>query len=197
MIVENKVSLIVMLCNLEESNRVKCHQYWPNENKSKDFKLFTINHESEKNNKVIYERKFSVNYKDNKDEKFSVTQIHYTAWPDHGVPSLDKTYNHFETMFKYVSIAKVNPVAVHCSAGIGRTGTFMSSYKLWYEINKRYNYLKSIQDKSDGVDEQPDFKFSIFKTVLKAKDSRCHSVENIKQYEFIYKLVKKIFQSYK
>lgn len=186
-----------MLCNLIEKSKSKCIQYWPdNKLKPKIFKSFKVDFISENEvvDKMISERKFLIN---NKSEKFEVTQLHYKGWPDHGVPDVEKTYTYFTGMFNYVLNTGDSSVVCHCSAGIGRTGTFISSYILWKQLTDRYNYLKNIEEKKEICLSKSDFKFSIFKTVLKAKNSRCYSVENVKQYEFIYNLVKKIIKSLK
>ena len=58
-----------------------------------------------------------------------VTQFHYTAWPDHGVPdnvmSIISFIRHVRKLFP-TSMDHAQPVLVHCSAGIGRSGTFIT-----------------------------------------------------------------------
>ena len=58
-----------------------------------------------------------------------VTQFHYTAWPDHGVPdnvmSIISFIRHVRKLFP-TSVDQPGPVLVHCSAGIGRSGTFIT-----------------------------------------------------------------------
>ena len=55
-----------------------------------------------------------------------VTQFHYTAWPDHNVPSSGMSLVYFTR-----AVRKAHPrtepkhLLVHCSAGVGRTGTFI------------------------------------------------------------------------
>lgn len=185
-----------MLCNVFEKNRPKCHQYWPDKSMSIKLKLFDVDFVSENDlvDKWISERKFLIK---NENENFEVTQIHFKGWPDHGVPDIENTYVYFQSMFKYVLEAGKHPVVCHCSAGIGRTGTFISSYILWSQLTERYNYLKKLEEKKEISEDKSKFEFSIFKTVLKAKQARCYSVENVKQYEFIYGLVKKIIKSFK
>ena len=56
--------------------------------------------------------------------KFQITHLHYTAWPDHGIPL--HAYSIVSFMQKMLSIStEKNPVIVHCSAGVGRTGTLI------------------------------------------------------------------------
>ena len=57
----------------------------------------------------------------------TVTQLHYTAWPDHGVPnnvmSVIRFIRHVRKLFPS---SQDTPLLVHCSAGVGRTGTFIT-----------------------------------------------------------------------
>ena len=57
----------------------------------------------------------------------TVTQFHYTAWPDHGVPdnvmSVIRFIRHVRKLFPP---SQDQPLLVHCSAGVGRTGTFIT-----------------------------------------------------------------------
>ena len=56
-----------------------------------------------------------------------MTQFHYTAWPDHGVPdnvmSITSFIRHVRKLFP---VSLDQPLLVHCSAGVGRTGTFIT-----------------------------------------------------------------------
>lgn len=53
-------------------------------------------------------------------------QFHYTTWPDFGVPSTARAFLHFLQVVRDADVLnpKFGPVVVHCSAGIGRSGTF-------------------------------------------------------------------------
>ena len=57
---------------------------------------------------------------------FEVTQLHFTAWPDHGVPSNTSVMlNIIRRVRKLHAYSNPTPLMVHCSAGVGRTGTFI------------------------------------------------------------------------
>uniref|UniRef100_A0A8C8B8N4 protein-tyrosine-phosphatase n=1 Tax=Otus sunia TaxID=257818 RepID=A0A8C8B8N4_9STRI len=57
----------------------------------------------------------------------AVEQFHYQLWPDHGVPrNPAQLLCLVEMVNKRVLEAPAGPVLVHCSAGIGRTGTFIA-----------------------------------------------------------------------
>ena len=123
--------------------------------------------------------------KANSSEKI-ITQIHYKGWPDHGVPDIRKEFNSFLYMIQKVDELKGNgPVVTHCSAGVGRTGTFISIYILYQEIMAQ---IKNEQSK--------EIKFSVFNMVRKLKEMRLHMVQNLAQYKFIYTFIDCLLQKF-
>jgi len=86
-------------------------------------------------NSSLVIRKFEVK---TKDKTRNVKQVHFTKWPDHGVPPINDVYDAFtriiEEVDKNEDITTItnnkypSPIVVHCSAGVGRTGTFISLY---------------------------------------------------------------------
>ncbi|XP_056002947.1 receptor-type tyrosine-protein phosphatase epsilon-like isoform X2 [Ostrea edulis] len=125
MIWQDNVSQIVMLTNLKEGVKIKCTQYWPEEMKARAFGQLVVKSVEEKKYAFYVIRKLSVSHKELKKSRV-VTQYHYTSWPDHGTPDplcLVVFHDH-------VTRTKPNqnkaPIVVHCSAGIGRTGTYIA-----------------------------------------------------------------------
>lgn len=166
MIYAKNVKLIIMLCNVQEKGRPKCAKYWPS--KKLSLNKMTIELSSEEKDTNLVSRKFTLN--DNTASR-EVTQLHFTSWPDHGVPDIDEVYDDFIRMIEKVDEMD-SPVVVHCSAGIGRTGTFMS----FYNIHKMLKNSNTI---------------SIFNIVRKLKEQRRGSVENVLQYKLIYSFLDK------
>ena len=112
----------------------------------------------------------------------NVTQIQYNGWPDHGIPNIEEAYNSFLNIIHFINENNNNcPVVVHCSAGVGRTGTFLSIYNLVYEIEKK---------KNNQV-----IKFSIFNVVRKLKEMRMYLVQNWLQYSFVYEFIEMYLKS--
>ena len=171
MIDEQGCQMIVMLCQLEENKKKKCENYWNTE--------FVHNIEECDETKWIFRKmKHKV---PNTNEDRTITQIHFTEWKDKDVP--EEEFDKFIVAFECIDRGRKNknnqdtPVVVHCSAGVGRTGTFISMYYLYKEI------LRQIKQNKNEI------KFSIFNLVRKLKEMRAYLVQTEDQYVFLYKFV--------
>ena len=177
------ISLIVMLCNLKENNVDKCADYWHVQNLGHlRIKLL----EEKEDQKGIFIRKISLFNKLKNKEKIFI-QIHLTYWEDH--KALDGGYfNKIIRIIQIIDGAKkksYNPCVVHCSAGVGRTGTFISLYNLYHEIIQQIFVTKNEV-----------IAFSIFNLVRKMKEMRIFSIENENQFLLIYDFADYILCNY-
>ena len=186
MIDEKGCQMIVMLCQLEENNKKKCEKYWNTE--------FTQIEEYNENKWIFRNIQYELNSNKKKEkkeneekkEKKNVTQIHFTEWKDKDVP--EEEYDKFIEAFDAIDRGrkdeknKDTPVVVHCSAGVGRTGTFIAMYYLYKEIEGQ---IKK---------EQDEIKFSIFNLVRKLKEMRAYLVQTEEQYLFLYKFVQHLLK---
>ncbi|XP_054027677.1 receptor-type tyrosine-protein phosphatase eta [Dryobates pubescens] len=130
MVWEKNIYSIVMLTKCVEQARTKCEQYWPDK-ESKSYGDIIVTMVSEI---VLPEwtiRDFTVE-KANTPESHTVRQFHFTSWPDHGVPeTTDLLINFRHLVHEYSSQNPIDsPTLVHCSAGVGRTGTFIAIDRL-------------------------------------------------------------------
>ena len=180
---EYNVSLIVMLCNLKENNVDKCADYWHVQNLGYlRIKLL----EEKEDQKGIFIRRISLFNKLKNKEKIFI-QIHLTYWEDH--KALDGGYfNKIIRIIQIIDGAKKksnNPCVVHCSAGVGRTGTFISLYNLYHEIMQQIFVTKNEV-----------IAFSIFNLVRKMKEMRIFSIENENQFLLIYDFANYILYNY-
>ncbi|XP_042302974.1 receptor-type tyrosine-protein phosphatase eta isoform X2 [Sceloporus undulatus] len=134
MIWEKNIYTVVMLTKCVEQGRTKCEEYWPNK-QSKSYGDITVAMTSEI---VLPEwtiRDFSVEKSDS-SESHPVRQFHFTAWPDHGVPETTDLLISFRHLVQeYMKQnPSTSPTLVHCSAGVGRTGTFIAIDRLIHQM---------------------------------------------------------------
>uniref|UniRef100_A0AC34QJT7 Uncharacterized protein n=1 Tax=Panagrolaimus sp. JU765 TaxID=591449 RepID=A0AC34QJT7_9BILA len=124
MIWEQGCTTIVMLTTLVEKGRIKCHQYWPSKRDSLDLGNLVITNMSEKMEAHCHYREIALKNKTTREERM-VTQMQYTSWPDHGVPENPKHFIDFVGEVRRARNGSLDPIIVHCSAGIGRTGVLI------------------------------------------------------------------------
>uniref|UniRef100_A0A670I8F2 Receptor-type tyrosine-protein phosphatase eta n=1 Tax=Podarcis muralis TaxID=64176 RepID=A0A670I8F2_PODMU len=134
MIWEKKIYTVVMLTKCIEQGRTKCEEYWPNK-QSKSYGDITVAMTSEIPLPEWTIRDFSMEKSDS-SESHPVRQFHFTAWPDHGVPETTNLLINFRHLVQ--EYMKQNPPSsptlVHCSAGVGRTGTFIAIDHLIHQM---------------------------------------------------------------
>ncbi|XP_065346472.1 receptor-type tyrosine-protein phosphatase kappa-like [Cloeon dipterum] len=118
MVWQEQVSLIVMLTNLTEGGKVKCEKYWPDADQEAKFGRLTVRNMREEINADYVTRDLLVT---RENTKKIVQQLHYTNWPNHGVPLYPQSIAIFREKFTHRN--ELAPILVHCSAGVGRTGT--------------------------------------------------------------------------
>ncbi|XP_069126601.1 receptor-type tyrosine-protein phosphatase alpha-like isoform X2 [Argopecten irradians] len=124
MIWQLKTSKIVMLTNLVEGGKPKCDKYWPDESETITHGQFDITMDMERSYAFYVIRDITVRDRKTKSER-QVHQFHYTTWPDHGTPDPNELVVFHRRVKNYKTMTS-GKMVVHCSAGIGRTGTFMA-----------------------------------------------------------------------
>ncbi|XP_026203310.1 tyrosine-protein phosphatase non-receptor type 2b isoform X1 [Anabas testudineus] len=128
MIWEQKTKAIIMLNRVIEKGSEKCAQYWPTaEEREMSFRdtRFLVTLLSE-DTKSYYTTRVLELQNINTGEKREVYHFHYTTWPDFGVPESPASFLNFLFKVRESGALGVDhgPAVVHCSAGIGRSGTF-------------------------------------------------------------------------
>ncbi|XP_053133961.1 receptor-type tyrosine-protein phosphatase eta [Hemicordylus capensis] len=134
MIWEKNIYTVVMLTKCIEQGRTKCEEYWPDK-QSKTYGEITVAMTSEIFLPEWTIRDFSMK-KSNSSESHPVRQFHFTAWPDHGVPETTDLLISFRHLVQDYMKQKpqTSPTLVHCSAGVGRTGTFIAIDRLIHQM---------------------------------------------------------------
>ncbi|XP_022117969.2 tyrosine-protein phosphatase non-receptor type 4 isoform X1 [Pieris rapae] len=183
MVWESESSLIVMLTVLAERGRAKCHQYWPKvgTNPLKTSNTLTVQTNCEQNLGHYIRRELVL--KDNGGASRAITQLQYTAWPDHGVPEDSAAFIDFtrlcsqlrnhraviptvvEEMTEEERILEP-PMIVHCSAGVGRTGALILAETALELVARR----------------QPLYPLDLVRTM---RTQRPMCIQNASQYKFV------------
>ncbi|XP_033997468.1 receptor-type tyrosine-protein phosphatase beta isoform X6 [Trematomus bernacchii] len=135
MIWEKNVRSLVMLTRCNEQGRVKCEQYWAQG--TKHFENITVTTTSEIALEDWTIRDFDIKNVKTAETR-SVRHFHFTAWPDHGVPQTTELLISFRHLVRehMDQFSRHSPTVVHCSAGVGRTGTFIAIDHLMFQIER-------------------------------------------------------------
>ncbi|XP_048252744.1 uncharacterized protein LOC125380980 isoform X2 [Haliotis rufescens] len=171
MIWQENVTEIVMLTNLMMKNKKRCEQYWPAEYESDCYGDFSIT-----NKKAVARADYTTStflVRKSTEERV-VRHFHFTSWPDHGVPSAPALVS-FWRMVKQEG-AKGRPMVIHCSAGVGRTGTFIA--------------LDHLMEEAENEN-----KVNVFMCVGKMREDRMNMVQTVSQYEFVHDVVLEAIRS--
>uniref|UniRef100_A0A3B3VHB0 Tyrosine-protein phosphatase n=1 Tax=Poecilia latipinna TaxID=48699 RepID=A0A3B3VHB0_9TELE len=122
---EQGSSMVVMLTTQVERGRVKCHQYWPNPDSSATYGDFKVTCHNEEGNSAFLVREMTLTHSQSEQQR-ELTQLQYLAWPDHGVPDDSTDFLDFVALVRSKRAGQDQPMVVHCSAGIGRTGVLIT-----------------------------------------------------------------------
>uniref|UniRef100_A0A673UPQ2 protein-tyrosine-phosphatase n=1 Tax=Suricata suricatta TaxID=37032 RepID=A0A673UPQ2_SURSU len=177
---EQNVHNIVMVTQCVEKGRVKCDHYWPADHDSLYYGDLILQMLSES---VLPEwtiREFRICSEEQLDAHRLIRHFHYTVWPDHGVPETTQSLIQFvRTVRDYISRSPgAGPTVVHCSAGVGRTGTFIALDRILQQL-----------DFKDSVD--------IYGAVHDLRLHRIHMVQTECQYVYLHQCVRDVLRARK
>jgi protein tyrosine phosphatase len=163
MLWEQQVEKVVMLTNLVEDGKQKCEKYWPEEGEIKvgeiTIKLTTTQVFADYTIRRLQLKKDGKTGQD-------LVHFHFTSWPDKDIPNTTWGLVDFEQ--RVASYQSSKPIVVHCSAGVGRTGTFIA--------------LRNVMRQAEETG-QMDF----FQTVQRLRQDRINMVQTVDQYIFLHR----------
>ncbi|XP_077981562.1 receptor-type tyrosine-protein phosphatase epsilon-like [Glandiceps talaboti] len=170
MVWQEKSACILMATNLRESNKEKCVKYWPDQPEGDklygDISVKNVREEVFVDSMI---RTLHVKKVDQTKVR-EIKQFHFTVWPDMGVPQYPSAVLSFLRRIRAYNPSNAGPLVVHCSAGVGRTGTFIT--------------IDSMLEMAEA-----EGKIDIFNFVYQARQDRMNFVQTLDQYEFTYKAV--------
>ncbi|XP_074680996.1 tyrosine-protein phosphatase non-receptor type 3 isoform X4 [Strix aluco] len=170
---DHKLSLIIMLTTLTERGRTKCHQYWPDPPDVMEYGSFRVRCHSEDCTIAYVVREMVITNVET-EQQHTITHLQYVAWPDHGVPDDSMDFLEFVTCMRPKRIEN-EPVLVHCSAGIGRTGVLVTMETAMCLIERN----------------QPVYPLDI---VRKMRDQRAMMVQTSSQYKFVCEAILRVYK---
>ncbi|XP_030296412.1 receptor-type tyrosine-protein phosphatase beta [Sparus aurata] len=180
MVWEHGVHNVVMVTQCVEKGRVKCDQYWPADREPLYYGDLVIQMLSES---VLPEwtiREFKITSESNVSYPRVLRHFHYTVWPDHGVPESTQSLIQFvRTVRDYVDRSpSTGATVVHCSAGVGRTGTFIALDRVLQQL-----------DSKGTID--------LYGCVFDLRLHRQHMVQTECQYAFLHQCVRDVLRARK
>ncbi|GAP85133.2 putative protein-tyrosine phosphatase [Rosellinia necatrix] len=189
--------VIVMLTDTHDGYTEKCYPYFPHDSDDERIEVGETDEFEdgfrarvdcislqERQDGAIQMRKLNLHVDGRKD--MTVWHLLYRRWPDFGVPKVEDHQSFFELMklSQELNACADNPRIIHCSAGVGRTGTFIALETLLREIDEgAMDYLDPDRDGNDAD--------LVFRTVNNLREQRRTMVQADAQYAFIYKVLRR------
>ncbi|NWI92980.1 PTPRV phosphatase, partial [Pitta sordida] len=168
---EQNVCNIIMLTVCMENGRVLCDHYWPSESGPVSYGQVRVHLLTQSSSEEWTMREFKLWHEGLQAERF-VSHLHYTAWPDHGIPESTTSIMTFrELVREHIQSTKdAGPTLVHCSAGVGRTGTFIALDRLLQQMKQ-----EKVVD--------------IFGVVYNLRMNRYLMIQTLSQYIFLHSCI--------
>ncbi|XP_071799479.1 receptor-type tyrosine-protein phosphatase F-like [Asterias amurensis] len=167
MVWQERVGKIIMLTNLVENGKDKCEKYWPDEKLFNDYGEVFVRNVEEKKSPTFILRTFHLSKSSEPEGEYrEVLQYHYITWPDMKPPESSSLLQ-FIGRVHASETTQHGPTIVHCSAGVGRTGTYIA--------------LDAMMEQA-----QAEGQVDVLSFVRNMRDKRYLMVQTVSQFKFIY-----------
>jgi protein-tyrosine phosphatase len=196
-------AVIIMLTETHEGGQEKCFPYFPQDissaplivNEADEFgdgfkaSVRCVEFVDSPFPDAIQIRKLAIQAEGQNEEKI-VYHVLYSAWPDFGVPQMDalEPIHALMEISKNLNLGPENPKLIHCSAGVGRTGTYIALEYLLSELDNGVYAIKS------GPQTNADMYDPVFDTVNQLRKQRMSMVQADVQYLFLYQVLRQAFE---
>ncbi|XP_052762195.1 receptor-type tyrosine-protein phosphatase kappa-like [Mya arenaria] len=167
MIWQQKVEKIVMITNLVEGEKTNCEQYWPDSGEKKVYDDIKVVCRVEKVYADFIWRQFTFSQDEQNSEERNLHHFQFTAWSNKDTPDDVTSIIEFRQKVNALSTTIDGPVIVHCSAGVGRTGTYIA-----------LDILTNEGDAEGAID--------IPGCVLNMRQNRPSMIQTLSQYKYLH-----------
>ena len=167
MIFEQDADTVMMVTNCEEKGRIKCQRYWP-AGTDQDMPLLDNFFITMTNVEQFADYAVRTMVLNRNGSVRTLRQYHYSSWPDHGVPDATAPILEMLRKARITHSPSRGPMVIHCSAGVGRTGTLIAI--------------------DHGIDQATDStKIDVFSCLNEMRRQRNAMVQTEEQYIFVYR----------
>lgn len=163
-------SIIVMLTGIEEQGRIKCAQYWNETQPLEVTPHLKVTSTGRRDYSDYIIRRFGLENSQTGEAR-DILHFHFVGWKDFLAPEQPSWLLRFIKRVNEHHCSDRGPILVHCSAGVGRTGTFLALDTLIGQID-------------DGATQ-----INVFECVSQLRYQRNFLVQSIKQYIFVYRAI--------